>query len=72
MKSKPKSKKVKRAHKTMRTKMGKSQTKQNVHLITELLAFGHSLTSNFNPLPNMLPFHCRFLLNKPRVKIKYK
>ena len=71
-KSKPKSNKVKRAHKTIRTKMVKPQTKQNAHLITELFAFGHTLTSNFNLFPNMLPFHCRFLLNKPRVKIKYK
>ena len=71
-KSKLKSNKVKRAHKTIRTKMVKSQTKQNAHLITQLFAFGHTLTSNFNLFPHMLPFHHRFLHNKPRVKIKYK
>ena len=62
-KSKPPSWERKGTSKKMRTKMGKSQTKQKVHFITEVLAFGHILTSNFNLLPNMLPFHCRFLLN---------
>ena len=32
-----------------------------------MLTFGHTLTLNFNLLPNMLPFHCKFLLKRPRV-----
>ena len=52
--------------------MQNSQTKWNVYLITELLAFGLTLTSNFNLLPNMLPLPFRFLLKRPMVKTKYK
>ena len=69
-KSKPQSQKVKGTNKKMRIKMGKSQTKQNVHLITELLKFCYALTSNFSSLSDMLPLPFRFLLNKPRVKRK--
>ena len=58
----------------MNTKIGKPQTKQNVHqnLITELLTFCHTLTSNFNSPPDMLLFLSRPLLKRPKVKIKFK
>ena len=71
-KSTPKSKKVKRAHKTMSTKIGKPQTKHNVHqnLTTELLTFCHTLTSNFNSPPDMLPFLSKLFAKKAKGKNK--
>ena len=40
--------------------------------VLEILKFGCALTSNFSSLSDMLPLPLRFLLNNPRVKIKYK
>ena len=40
--------------------------------VLEILKFGYALTSNFSSLSGMLPLSFRFLLNKPRVKIKWK
>ena len=58
------SKKLSRTHKTMRTKIGKLQTIENVHQ--------NFTTSNYISPSHMLPFLSRCLLKRPKVKVKQK
>ena len=58
------SKKLSRTHKTLSTKIGKLQTKENVHQ--------NFTTSNCISPSDMLPFLSRLLLKRPKVKVKHK
>ena len=63
-----------KSYKTMRMKRVHKKPKVDGKYkhVLEILKFGYVLTSNFSSLSDMLILPFRFLLNKPRVKIKYK
>ena len=68
------SKNCSKFHKPMRMKRVNKKTKLDAKCkhVLKILKFGYALTSNFGSLSDKLPLPLRFLLNKPRVKIKYK
>ena len=61
-------------HKTMIMKRVHKKTKVGARYkhVLEILKFDYALTSHFSSLSGILPLPLRFLLNKPKVKIKYK
>ena len=68
------SKNCSKSHKTMRMKRAHKKPKENAKYkhVLEILKFGYDLTAHFSSLSGMLPLPFRFLLNKPKVKIKCK
>ena len=68
------SKNCSKCHKSMRMKRVHKRPKADAkhkHVL-EILKFDYALTSHFTSLSGMLPLPFRFLLNKPKVKIKCK
>ena len=68
------SKSCSKSHKTMRMKRIHKKPKVGAKYkhVPEIVKFGYALISNFSSLLDMLSLPFRFLLNKPRVQIKYK